>query len=245
MEIIADLHTHTIASSHAYATVTEMAAAAEAAGLKAIAITDHGPATPDSPHIYHFSNLRVLPPKLNNVVILKGIETNVLDDSGATDLDEYEDIAKRLDIVIASMHEPVMKRGMGRDYYTRAWLGVIKNPYIDILGHMGDGRFEFDIDAVIKAAAEAGKAVEINNASFTVRKGSAENCPKIAAKCLEYGVKIAVSSDSHFTATVGKFPKSLDITEKIGIPREQIINSSVRNLSDFLNSREYKNKIIF
>ena len=42
MEIIADLHTHTLASTHAFNTVTEMARAAYEMGHKAIAITDHG-----------------------------------------------------------------------------------------------------------------------------------------------------------------------------------------------------------
>ena len=42
MEIIADLHTHTIASTHAYSTITEMVQAASAKNLYAIAITDHG-----------------------------------------------------------------------------------------------------------------------------------------------------------------------------------------------------------
>ena len=39
MKLIADLHTHTIASTHAYATVTEMAYEASELGLFAIAIT--------------------------------------------------------------------------------------------------------------------------------------------------------------------------------------------------------------
>ena len=43
MEIIADLHTHTLASTHAFNTVTEMARAAFEMGHRAIAITDHGP----------------------------------------------------------------------------------------------------------------------------------------------------------------------------------------------------------
>lgn len=59
--VVADLHCHTIASTHAYSTVTELAKAASERGLLAIACTDHGPAAPDSPHIWHFGNLDVLP----------------------------------------------------------------------------------------------------------------------------------------------------------------------------------------
>ena len=40
-DILADMHTHTIASGHAYSTVKENIDAAKAAGLKYLAITDH------------------------------------------------------------------------------------------------------------------------------------------------------------------------------------------------------------
>ena len=43
----ADLHTHTIASGHAYNTIREMARAAADKGLKALGITEH--ALPSSP----------------------------------------------------------------------------------------------------------------------------------------------------------------------------------------------------
>lgn len=42
MNIIADTHCHTLASTHAYSTLSEMVHAAAVKGLYAIAITDHG-----------------------------------------------------------------------------------------------------------------------------------------------------------------------------------------------------------
>ena len=52
--IIADLHTHTLASTHAYSSLTEMVRAASERGLYAIAITDHGKAMPGSPRDWYF-----------------------------------------------------------------------------------------------------------------------------------------------------------------------------------------------
>ena len=46
MQIIADLHTHTLSATHAFNTLDEMAAKAAALGYAALAITDHGPAMP-------------------------------------------------------------------------------------------------------------------------------------------------------------------------------------------------------
>ena len=42
----ADLHTHTIASGHAYSTINEIAAEAARRQLRLIGMTDHGPALP-------------------------------------------------------------------------------------------------------------------------------------------------------------------------------------------------------
>lgn len=43
-----DLHTHTIASGHAFGTIWENARAAKDKGISVLAITDHGPSVPGS-----------------------------------------------------------------------------------------------------------------------------------------------------------------------------------------------------
>ena len=50
MQMIADLHTHTLCATHAYNTFNEMAVAAKEIGYCALAVTDHAPAMPDAPH---------------------------------------------------------------------------------------------------------------------------------------------------------------------------------------------------
>ena len=80
--IIADLHTHTLASTHAYSSLTEMVRAASERGLYAIAITDHGKAMPGSPRDWYFGNLREVPLRYRGVLTLAGMEANVLDFEG-------------------------------------------------------------------------------------------------------------------------------------------------------------------
>ena len=63
MEFTLDLHTHTVASGHAYSTVQEMAKAAADKGLKGLAITEHAPEMPGTCHLYYFQNLRIVPRK--------------------------------------------------------------------------------------------------------------------------------------------------------------------------------------
>ena len=54
MKIIADTHAHTLASGHAYSTIKEMAAAAKAKGLKALALTEHAPEMPGTCGLFIF-----------------------------------------------------------------------------------------------------------------------------------------------------------------------------------------------
>ena len=100
--IIADLHTHTLASTHAYSSLTEMVRAASERGLYAIAITDHGKAMPGSPRDWYFGNLREVPLRYRGVLTLAGMEANVLDFEGRLDLEPGD--ARALDWVVASIH---------------------------------------------------------------------------------------------------------------------------------------------
>ena len=79
MQLIADLHTHTLCATHAYHTLDEMAAAAKDCGYRALAITDHAPAMPDAPHRWHFENPTALPRTIGDVIMLYGAEANVVD----------------------------------------------------------------------------------------------------------------------------------------------------------------------
>ena len=74
-----DTHTHTSASTHAYSTLWENAAYAKKIGLKGLCMTNHGPALPDAPHLWHFNALYNLPEFVDGVRLVPGIESNVLD----------------------------------------------------------------------------------------------------------------------------------------------------------------------
>ena len=145
MRILMDLHTHTVASGHAYSTIMENAKAAAEKGLEGIAMTDHGPAMPGGAHLYHFWNLTALPQQIAGVRVLRGVEANIIDSRGG--LDVPADILDRLDIVLAGLHGGCIRAGTTADN-TRAMLAAMANPWVDIIVHPGNDEFLINPEAV-------------------------------------------------------------------------------------------------
>ena len=173
MRIKLDTHTHTIASTHAYSTVLEMAKMAAERGLEAIAVTDHGVAMEDAPDVWHFDNLKNIPRDICGVKILYGVEANILDLDG--NLDMKPELMKKLDVVNASIHAPCYASKDAEDH-TSAYEAVVKNPYVDIICHSGSPQYSYDYEKIVKLAKEHHKLMEINNHTFYVRKKSVDNC---------------------------------------------------------------------
>lgn len=229
LEVKVDTHTHTIASVHAYSTLLENITYAKAQGLTGLAVTDHGPAIKETFPKSYFGNLRKsIPEEVAGLRIFKGVEANVIDHEGNLDLPVST--FKKLDIVIASCHELAVKPGSISDH-NHLWQEVAKNPWVDIIGHPGNGVYEFDYEKLIKVFKEYDKIVEINASSFPYRKDATKNCETIALLCKKYAVKVAVSSDAHFATSIGDFRASLELLERIEFPQDLIVNQSVASLS--------------
>lgn len=235
MKFVLDTHCHTVASGHAYSTIAEIADVAREKKLELVSITDHGPAMPGAPHYYYFGNLRVLPPEIKGVKILKGIEANIMDYEGTLDLPPER--LKKLDIVLAALHENCVQPGSKKEN-TKAIIGTMNNPYVDIIAHLGNPQYSLDYDEVVKQAVQTNTLIEINNSSFvSSRKGSYENCLYVAKKCKELGASVSLGSDTHYAGDVGDFTKALKLIEEADLPQELIINTSVDKLLDYLRKK--------
>ena len=57
MKAIIDMHTHTVASGHAYSTIHENVQFAKKHGIKILGMSDHGPDMLGGPQLYFFNNL--------------------------------------------------------------------------------------------------------------------------------------------------------------------------------------------
>lgn len=236
MEILTDLHCHTLASTHAYSTLQELMEAAQARGLEAVAVTDHGIALPDAPHLWHFINMACLPEAMYGVRLLRGCEVNILDADGHIDMPE--EVLQKLDIVVASIHTPAFSGGDAGADQTNAYLGALENPYVDIIGHSGNPKYPYDYDSVLLKAKQLHKLIEINAHTFLARPQNVENCRNIALRCKELGVGITVDSDAHFSGKVGAYGPAAAMLSEIGFPEELIMNRSLSVLRAYLKGRK-------
>ncbi|MGO5096064.1 phosphatase [Agathobaculum sp. LCP25S3_E8] len=234
MQIVADLHTHTIASTHAYSTVYEMARGAKSRGLIAIGITDHGPDMGDAPHEWHFSNLDILPRQIEGVTVIRGIEFNICPGG---ELDHMQaGSLKPVEFALASFHECCFEPST-KTAHTEALEAVLQDKRVNALGHPGNANYDFDKEYIISRCNQYDKLVEINSNSFAIRKGSRENCTEIARLCKKYEVPIVVDSDSHIEYRVGCVDHALAMLEDIGFPEELVVNSSRERLDTYFRGR--------
>ncbi|MBQ2603726.1 MAG: phosphatase [Acutalibacteraceae bacterium] len=238
MKIVADMHTHSIASTHAYGTVKEMAAQAAEIGLYAIGITDHGPAMPGSPRTWYFDNFAAIPKTYMGVRVLMGAEANITDDEGHIDIEES--VCRKIEWIVASVHHLTIDENK-REYITnnydactQLYLNIADNPYVNVIGHCGSPAYKFDYERVIPVLAQKGKLIEINNSSFKHKKASVPNCIEIAKICKKTGARIIVNTDAHFMTDVGRVEPAFEMLEEIGFPQELIVNSSVDRFERYL-----------
>ena len=231
-----DYHTHTT-FSHGKGSIEDNVKAAAAQGLKAIAISDHGPG-----HLTYgvkrkdFTVMRQeieqLKPLYPDIEIYLSVEANIVSKGNCLDVTEEE--KSWFDFLIGGYHY-----GIPGGYCVRNWLDAhhmapsavgksllvkntdmtIKALYendLKILTHPGD-KGRFDIKAIAKACAETDTLMEIStwHAHLTTEE------IRIAAT---EDVKFIVSSDAHSPNRVGSFEGGVRRALEAGLDLERIVN---------------------
>lgn len=239
MVIKTDLHTHTLASSHAYSTVRENAILASEHGLEAMALTDHAPAMADAPHEWHFACMNLIPRKINGVFVLRGAECSYTDiDAG---LDLSVETLNKLDIVIASVHGPIYAPKNPDEYFTLL-NNAVKNPHIDILGHIDRVVCGVDFESTVKLAKENCKLVEFNTHSlnYSNAKRTIQNTHKLIEACKKYSVPIVVNTDAHYCEAVGAFDEAVQFLKESDFDENLIINTTFEKLKSYMIEKRSK-----
>ena len=243
--IACDVHTHTLFSRHAYSTVQEDVFAAEESGMELLGVTDHY-----SSMLFdectlkdfgYFLNLSAWPRVWHGVRVLHGCEADIVDLEGhifgydipvthGIDGDAIpsttlkSQVLCNCDYAIASVHGKDWASGASITSTTQMYLNALQDPKVLILGHVGRAGVPFDLDAVLTAARDLGKMIEINEQSL--RRGSVmglqADCRRIAVRCAELGTMVSFGSDAHVCTEVGSHGRVSALLDEIHFPEELV-----------------------
>ena len=234
MNIELDVHTHTIASGHAFSTLQEMAQAAADKGLKVLGITEHSSGIPGTCDPIYFRNLYVVPRKMYGIELLLGAEINILNGEGTLDMDEF--YLKLLDIRIAGIHSLCYQQGTVEEN-THGMIQAIANPYTHIISHPGDGTAKLLFEPIVLAAKEHHTLLEINNSSLRPsrnKKDARGNNLEILRLSKKYGVPVILGSDAHISFDIANYEYLWPLLQETEFPEELIMNGSVSRFKEYL-----------
>ncbi|MBI2843212.1 MAG: DNA polymerase/3'-5' exonuclease PolX [Armatimonadetes bacterium] len=237
-DIRGDLHAHTNWSD-GINTIEEMAGAAKALGYEYLAISDH---SVSMGFIHGLTTDRVreqrgiiddLNEKLDGFRLLQGIEVNIRGDGS---LDYSDDVLAQFDVVTASIHSGL---GQPRERITARMVAAMENPHVNIIGHPSGriiGRRDpsaFDENAVYKAAAETGTALEIDGQPDRLDLKDSN-----ARQAAERGAFFAINSDAHATAQLEYMRYGVSTARRGWVEKDRVLNAlPVDKLLDRLKAK--------
>ncbi len=229
-----DVHSHTTRTD-GRDSIEAMAAAANAAGLTYLAVTDHSQALSmangldEAGALEHARRIREVNARLESTTgftLLAGIECDIRSD-GRMDL--ADDCLAQLDIVNASIHS-----GFAQDaaQMTDRLLRAIECPWVDVVAHplgrrlMKRDAHQADMAAVFAAAAAAGVAMEIN--AQIERLDLDEDH---ARQARDAGVRITISSDAHSVHGLTALRWGVAIARRARLTPADVLNT--RSVQEF------------
>lgn len=224
-DIKGTFHMHTVYSD-GLNTIEEMVESARSLGLAYIGISDHSRSAFYARGLNRDEIMRQIEEidslnnKFQDFLIFKGIESDILQDGS---LDYEDDILKLFDFVIVSVHSNFK---MVRDKMTERIISAVKNKYTTMLGHptgrilLARKEYEVDLYAVIDAASEFNKIIEINADPHRL---------DLDWKYLKYAkekdVKLAINTDAHNLQGLQNIQLGIGIARKGWLESHNVINT--------------------
>jgi len=220
-----DIHMHTV-ETDGRNTIEEMAEAARAHGYKYMAITDHSKnlafanGLDDKRAVEHITRIRKAAEKIDGIKIFAGVEVDILADGT---LDLSDSVLEQMDIVIASVHSHFNQTPLEM---TDRLLKAIHNPNTSLIGHptgrilLRRDAYGFDLDAVLRAAAQKKVAMELN--AYPDRL---DLCDRHLRRAKELGVKIVINTDSHHTTHMEKIRYGVVQARRAWLTKDDVLNT--------------------
>ncbi|MET9324436.1 DNA polymerase/3'-5' exonuclease PolX [Streptomyces sp. NPDC003038] len=223
-DIRGDLHTHTDLTD-GLAPLEDMVAAAAARGYSYYAVTDHAPnlymqRMTSEKVLAQRERVRALDGAHYRMRLLHGTELNIGPDGA---LDWPDEFLADFDICVASVHSHFHQ---SRRELTRRLVRACENPYVSVIGHPTTrliGKrpgIDADFDAVFKACARAGTALEIN-----AHPERLDLRDEDILRAKRYGVKFAVNSDAHATTHLPYLRYGVATAQRGWLTADDVINT--------------------
>lgn len=224
-DIRGDLHMHSTWTDGTV-TIEEMAEAAKQRGLKYIAITDHSKRVTmvgglDAKRIrQQWSEIDKLNERLSGITVLKGVEVDILERGG---LDLPDDVLAEADWVVASVH---YGHQQPREQITRRVVEALQNPHVAAIAHptgrmlLSRKPYEIDMEAVMKAARDNGKFLELN---AHPKRLDLDDVACATAK--SYGIPVVISTDSHRPEGLDAMRCGVQQARRGGLTKEDVANT--------------------
>lgn len=192
-----DLQSHSTWSDGT-TTIGTMAEAAQARGLRYLALTDHSRGLGVARGLdaerarQQWAEIDELNRHYKDFRILKGVEVEIRAD-GSIDLPD--EILARFDLVVASTHSALTQ---AREQITARVARALRNPYVDIFAHP-TGRLigsrepsQLDLEELFRVALETGTILEMNGSPERLDLSDIQ-----ARRAKELGIPLVISSDAH------------------------------------------------
>src|SRR5437667_2211502 len=207
-------------------TIEEMAETARARGYKYMAITDHSKnlafanGLDDKLAIEHIQRIRAADEKIEGIKVFAGVEVDILADGT---LDLSDSVLEQMDLVIASVHSHF---NQSRAEMTDRLLKAVENPNTSLIGHptgrllLRRDAYQFDLDAILKAAAKNKVAMELN--AYPDRL---DLCDRHLRMAKQRGVKIVINTDSHHTTHMEKIRFGVLQTRRAWLTPGDVLNT--------------------
>jgi DNA polymerase (family 10) len=218
-------HVHTDWSD-GKATLEEMARAAGALGLRYLGISDHSRSAAYAGGLSieqvgeQMRAIDRLQERFPRLRLLKGIEADILADGS---LDYPDDVLERFDFVVASVHG---RMNLSEAEMTARVVRAVANPHVTFLGHptgrllLAREPYALDLAAVLRAAAQAGVAVEINADPHRLDLDW-----RHVREARDLGIPIGINPDAHDPAALSYLDYGVGIARKGWLRKEDVVNA--------------------
>jgi putative hydrolase len=235
-----DLHVHSIQSLCGLHTLLEIIEIAASKGMRLMNISDHGCAAGKAMNFGVITDKQRWPEKVQSsdgktITILAGIEANILDLAGHSDLPPEH--LQRFDLVSAGFHHPIGDAVAN----TKALESYLAQYPLDILTHPCKATHPLLMEEVVALSVEHGFALEVNNTNLRVGKTDRNQLEKMITLASGSQALMVENSDGHTFLEIGENDQIEAFLQQLQVAGEELfVNRDDLRLDEFVSRSKQK-----